>query len=234
METTEQTVVNNYIELAIVRGATSGQLKLNRITGEIEFSDDVSYEQWLEVLATAKTLRDKAAVAVACCMSYGKKRWGEVKVNEGLEQLEFEATLVKSAIAINSIPKALLHENLDEDHYVELAKANLTPAQAKKWAKIAADQRLTASQLRASIKEGEVVDREATKALQHGLITIQGIRQEFDIWARRVGGIDGIKKMDMDNQVEIMEELSAICDLGFELHAHLSGIQEAIEQPPAA
>lgn len=217
---------NNEIELQIVSGETSGLFKLNTTTGGVEFSPDVSYDQWREVLRVAKTIKRKAAIMVADCIGFGVPKWGADKVDQALEQLEFEATMVKAAIAINSVPKTLRFDNLEGEHYVELSKAKLDKKAAQRWARIASEQSLTPTQLRFSIAEGEVVDRTVAKQQSTGIYTIHGIRQEFDVWARRVGGLEGVKAMDLDHQTEIMEELAAICDFGLELNNHIATLQD--------
>jgi hypothetical protein len=219
---------NNEIELAIVHGETSGIIRSTDT--ELKLAEDISYEQWREILKFIQSTRKKAAIYVADCIAFGIAKWGRKKVDEALEQLEFEATLVKTAIAITTIPLELRFGNLDGDHYVELAKSGIPKAQKIRWARIASEQNLTASQLRFSIIEGEVVDRAAAKAMQTGVLTIQGVRQSFDVWVRRVGGIEGVKAMELDHQVEIMEELDAICEFGMMLHDHL----QAVQQPKTA
>lgn len=213
---------NHHIELQIVAGETSGIFKIDPRTGSIEFAPDISHAQWLDVLRLAKTLNKKSAVAVADCIAFGTKAWSRKTVDFDLEQLELEATLVKTAIAVNSIPREMRFENLYGDHYVELAKADLPKAKKLWWARVASEQRLTAVQLRFSIIEGEVVDRSVTKILHTGVYTVQGVRQSFDVWLRRVGGLEGVKAMEPDHQIEIMEELDAICEFGMQLHEHLS------------
>jgi hypothetical protein len=225
-EATEFTNNNSApIELTIVQGETSGLFKIDARTGSVEFSEDISYEQWREILRLARTIRRKAAITVADCMSFGIKKWGAKRVDEALEQLELEATLVKTAVAISSIPRELRFEHLDGEHYVELARSEIPRAQKIRWARIAHEQRLTPSQLRFSILEGEVVDRGAAKMLQTGVITVHGIRQSFDVWSRRVGGLDGVQAMALDHQVEIMEELDAIVEFGLQLSEHLDKVQ---------
>jgi hypothetical protein len=233
-EPTEHTNNTTPIELSIVQGETSGLFKIDPKTGSIDFSDDISYEQWKEVLRLARTVRRKAATMVADCIAIGVKKWGRKKVDDALEQLELEAALVKTALAINSVPREMRFENLDGEHYVELSKSNITKAQKIHWARIASEQRLTPVQLRFSIVEGEVVDRTVAREAQTGLYTVHGIRQSFDVWYRRVGGINGVKAMETDHQIEIMEELEAICHFGFELDEHLTKIQEATGQTPVA
>lgn len=232
---TETAHTNNstQIELSVVHGDTSGLFQIDERTGSVTFADDLSYEQWREILRTARTIRRKAAIVVADCISIGIKKWGRKKVDEALEQLELEVTLVKTAVAINSVPHELRLENLDAEHYIELSRAQLPKAKAIRWARIASEQRLTPSQLRLSIVEGEVVDRSAAKMLQTGVITIHGIRQSFDVWYRRVGGINGVKAMELDHQIEIAEELDTIMEFGYTLHEHLDAVQKATGQTAA-
>ncbi len=55
-----------------------------------------------------------------------------------------------------------------------------------------------------------------------GLITIQGIRQSFDVWKRRVGGLNGILKMDRECQQDILVELQAFARLHQDIYRALN------------
>jgi hypothetical protein len=220
------------IELQVVHGSESGAFSQTLI--DMRLSEDMSYDQWREVLRMIRQTWKKASIYMADCLSYGIKKWGRQKVDDALEQLELEVSLIKPALVITAVPVQMRFENLTGDHYVELIRSGIPKAQKIKWAKIASDQRLTPSQLRYSIAEGEVVDRAATKMLQTGVITVQGIRQSFEIWLRRVHGIEGVKKMDLEDQIEIMEELDAICEFGMLLHDHLVATGNIEEEAPAS
>jgi hypothetical protein len=222
------TGTNNHtpIELSIVEGETSGIFRIDERTGSVEFAEDITYEQWKVVLRTARTIKRKAAIVVADCISIGVKKWGRKKVDDALEQLELEAILVKTAIAINSVPRELRLENLDGEHYIELSRAQLPKAKAIRWARITSEQRLTPAQLRLSITQGEVIDRSAERMLRSGVTTIHGIRQSFDVWYRRVGGINGLKAMSSDEKIDIMEELDFMVEVGVLLHDHLEDIHK--------
>lgn len=215
------------IEFAIVRGETSGLVRLDG--NQAILSEDTSFEQWKEGLKIIKWIKKKADFAVSHYINFGVRKWGREMVNTALEQLELEATLVKAAIAINAIPQEFRFENLNGDHYVELSRAELTREQAIRWVRIAHEQSLTPMQLRFSIAEGEVVDQTSAKQQGTGVYTVHGIRQSFDIWARRVGGIEGVQGMDMDHKIEIMEELEAICEFGLALHHHILQEQNKAE-----
>jgi hypothetical protein len=220
------------IEISIIEGETSGIIKIDGRTGAIEFAEDLTFEQWKMGLRLVRIYRKRASIAAAEYLAIGIKKWGRKKVDEALEQLELELTLVKTAVAVNSVPRELIFENINDEHFVEISKAQLPKAKAIKWARIASEQRLTPAQLRLSIVHGEVVDRDATKMLSTGMITIQGIRQSFDIWYRRVGGINGVRAMDLDHQIEIAEELDSIMEFGYILHEHLDAIQKSTANAP--
>ena len=102
----------------------------------------------------------------------------------------------------------------NETEAVRIARADDLPKKGKlKWAKIASEQNLSPVQLKASIAAGEVVDVAAARQQRHGIISIHGIRQEVDIWLNRVGGIEGILKMDKPHQDEILELIEPIANL---------------------
>lgn len=221
-EQTETELTESIIELAIVAGETPKIVKLTPIG--LDIPEDLTFEEWTELMASIHWHHKKLTIACADGIEYGNKHYGLDKVNQVLEQLEFELPMVKAAIAINSIPIDLRYPNLTADHYVELARADVPKKDKAKWAEIAARLRLTATQLRLSMAEGEVVDTAAARAMSTGIITIPGIRQEFDVWLHRVGGIEGVRKMDTDTQQEIMEELEPIIDFAVELERAMESI----------
>jgi hypothetical protein len=56
-------------------------------------------------------------------------------------------------------------------------------------------------------------NRKPSSGKGSGIITIQGIRQEFDIWLRRVGRLDGILGMPPEDQQDILSEIRPIARL---------------------
>jgi hypothetical protein len=221
---------NGAIELSVVKGQTSGLFVLNTATGEIQIAEDTTHEQWREIGKTVKHVRRFADTTMAGWIRFGVTHFGPDQVNVDLEQLEFEATFVKTAVAINSVPEELRLPNLKGEHYVELVRANIPKEDLLKWGRIANDQHLTPTQLRLSIKEGEIVDPAAVKALQHGVITIQGIHQTFSVWLRRVGGLQGVAKMDLENKEEILGEINEIIDFGLALRGVIAELSPATSE----
>jgi hypothetical protein len=56
----------------------------------------------------------------------------------------------------------------------------------------------------------KTAERKPTAA---GVITLHGLRQEFDIWLRRVGEFDGILKMPPEYREDILGEIRPIARL---------------------
>ena len=54
-----------------------------------------------------------------------------------------------------------------------------------------------------------------------GVITIQGLRQTFEIWVRRVGRLNGILKMELEDQLDILIELDAFARLHSDIYRAL-------------
>lgn len=65
---------------------------------------------------------------------------------------------------------------------------------------------------------GQSVVPQSARALTRGISSIHGIRMEFEIWLRRVGGLDGILKMERQTQHMIVGEIRAIATCIRALH----------------
>ncbi len=211
-------------ELAVTLGPESGKVTLSE-TG-LAFADDCSIEQWREVVKVIKMAKTKLNLWLGDAYSFATTKWGQETADAELGQFELNLSDVRAAIAINTVPRELRYANLSSEHYIELSKAPDKKKQIK-WARIASEQNLTPTQLRFSIIENEVVDMAAAKQLKSGVVTIQGIRQSFDVWLRKVGGIDGVQGMEKDHQEEILNELDEIIDFGMQLRGEL-GILETV------
>jgi len=188
----------------------------------VELDDALSFDDYREGLRALKDLHSRSKLVLADYVRQGKIKYGDIAVDTAMGQLEFDLPTVKAIVNINSVPASLREHNLEADHYVVLAKAALTPQQREKWAKTAADQNLTASTLKASINAGEVQTPAQAKSKNHGIASAHGIRAEFEIWLRRVGGVKGILKMGEGYPREIIRELEPIWYLVNELNEALA------------
>jgi hypothetical protein len=63
--------------------------------------------------------------------------------------------------------------------------------------------------------------KKAKVNLETGVITVQGIRMEFDLWLRRVGGLDGILKMESEVLQDLVVEIQPIARLHWRINQEL-------------
>ena len=154
---------------------------------------------------------------MADAIAQGVVKFGQIAVDQGLEQLEFDMPMMNTIKSITGIPANERNDKLTPGHYVVLKKADITPDARREWIEKAADQNLTPNRLKASIKAGEVVSEAHAKQTNHGLYSPHGIRGEYEIWLRRAGGIEGIRKAGEDNVDMVIRELRPIYELVAEL-----------------
>ncbi len=220
---TPEVVETPAIELSVVFGNESGLFSITPDGMRMELQEDISFDQYRLILQVLKNAKTKSTIWLADAIRFGNKKFGADLVNTALEQLEFDMPVVRSAIAIESVPPELRLPNITADHLVELSKAESKKDKVK-WARLASEHNLTPVQLRFSIAENEIVDRAASRQLATGVVTIQGIRQSFEIWRMRVGGIDGVLKMEDDDQSAIIGELQEIADFCNQLQGRINAV----------
>lgn len=152
-------------------------------------------------------------VGLADYIKFGELKFGADKCSEAITQLEFPLADITKAVEINSVPPKLRKHGLSAEHLVVLARADVTPAKQAEWAETAVKENLTPVQLKESIKQGTVVSASVASKNNHGVITIHGIRMETEIWLRRMGGLEGIAKLNEDERMEIMGETKLFVDI---------------------
>jgi hypothetical protein len=187
--------------------------------GLVITDEDMPYEKWFEGLKALHTLEGQIGLAKAKYIAFGIAKYGRDKVDVGFAQLELPLQDVKRAIDISTVPENIKFRNLDADHYVVLARADLTPKKLAHWARIASVQGLSAPALKASINAGEVVSGKVAEHQQHGILSLKGTVQEFLIWLRRMGGAAALLKLEPEVQKEIIEDLEPFAKLYNELLA---------------
>lgn len=209
----ESIVVEPQLQLAILSADEPAAPLFSIKDGILTIPEELTKLQWFNGLRVLKSAHDNYKLFLAGYMAYGEAKWGKDAVENALHQLEFDMPTVRQAIDINTVPLDIRQPGLSGEHYVVLARSDLKPKQLAKWAKTASDQNLSAPQLKASILAGEVVTTAVAKQRQHGVITIDGIRQEFEMWLRRMGGTKGILKLKPDMVKDIVKDLQPIARL---------------------
>jgi hypothetical protein len=187
----------------------------------IEIDEDISYDQWVKGLKAFKWMQKRVKTAFSEYLDFGKLKFGKEKVDDALGQLEFEMVVVNEAKHIGNVPEAIKDKGLSAEHLVVLGRSNIDDKAKAKWAATAAKEKLTPTQLKASIKEGQVVNVSVARAQTHGVITLHAVKQEFMIWFNRMGGLDKILALDKDSLKEIKEQLEEMVDLYSYIEAKL-------------
>jgi hypothetical protein len=75
-------------------------------------------------------------------------------------------------------------------------------------------KRLKVQQRKRRVKKAKV-------NLETGVITVSGIRQEFDIWLRRVDGVHGVLKMESEILQDLVVEMQPIARLHWRINQEL-------------
>lgn len=149
----------------------------------------LTFEEWRLGLYCVLWLREQFSLASSDLLGHGRREYGDVLVEEALEQMEFPLNDVKRADAISKVPWIARDEELTSEHYyVAGAAPDLTPEKREQWLKTAAAEKLTPLELKRSIFRGQSAqhaeDTPAGKGADSGIVTIQGVRMLFLQWRR--------------------------------------------------
>jgi hypothetical protein len=182
---------------------------------------DMSFDQWKSGLKIFGWMKKKLALGLSDYIQWGRMKFGGDRVREALEQLQFDLPSVKEAVSIQGIPAEMRRPGFTSEHYLVLSKASkkVDPDKLKEFADAAVREEMSPTQLKTSIEVGSSVSPALARQMNHGIVTIQGIRGGFDIWVRRIGGVDGIMKLSPEDQQVILGELTPIVEFGRNLLA---------------
>lgn len=183
-----------------------------------------TFEQWKELLRTWREASDKFHFGLADLLVYGNEHFGKARVDQVVQQMEFDVADAIRAMSIGQIPLDLRSENLSSEHYFVMARANLSVKEQGRWAAIATKENLTALELQKSIAAGHVVKAEVSSGesgRNSGIATIQGMRFWFERWSSKVGGRDAVLAWDRDTRAAWLSEVRPVVDLAREVENSL-------------
>ena len=210
------------IELAILP-MTDARVRV--LPTRLEFVGDLTFEQWREGLR----LWQQASIIYHCgladLINYGRKQFGDEKVDETLEFFAFDFADVMKAHAIGQLSLELRVVELTSEHYYVLSKSlpGATKEQGK-WAAIAAKEKLSPSELKASIEKGKLVRQsqiEQDRGSGSGVPNIQGLSLVFQRWEKQVGGEAQILAQSKDWKEKFLQEVHPIVDLAHKVEETL-------------
>jgi hypothetical protein len=186
----------------------------------MDFRGSMSIERWREVMHTLQMWKTASTVWLADAITYGRDHFGQAEVEDTLTQMEFDLMDAQRAIGIGTLDRDTRHAELNSEHYWVLAKAQLSTDEQIRWASLAVKHKLTAALLGKSITAGKVItpnESSLNSGRGSGIATVQGFRQLFDTWFRKVDQDDPIQKWPETRKRELLEVLKGPVRLGLQL-----------------
>jgi hypothetical protein len=190
-------MINN--ELTLPEGLCSphkGSLKFHRTPTEAE---------WEQVGRFVYAARSAACRWRADWARLGRREFGDLTVQQFTDRLQMEFPSMKAAEALEAFE--IRSDVLSDEHHCAVVKAlpdGLDKAReewqqkAQEWLLIAEKEELSPRELQKSIKAGKVVreDQEEKPRLNAndrsvGLVTIEGVHMQFNLWLKKVREDDG-------------------------------------------
>lgn len=176
------------------------------------FDQPLSIEQWKEVGRMLKAARTATLWWEADWMQYGKASYEETEWDAAVDQLEFDFVGGKYDLLMSlaAVPLERRRPGLSAQHYLFLTKLP-TVKEQDKWAKVAEVEKLTPTDLKRSIAQGEVV--RGSEERQGGVNTIQEVVRMFAEWHRQVESMDPIENWSKAQHKALLDEMKEIVDL---------------------
>jgi hypothetical protein len=176
-------------------------------SGRLIFNRTPTQEEWEQVGRYVWIARKYALCWMADWRSAGRRHFGNLTVEQYSKHLQLEFKDIVACEALEALE--MRSENLSVDHHVSLVKTlpddGLSKARkewqeaAQRWLKIAEEEKLTPKELKKSIAAGAVVrDAPPEEKLRLnandrsvGLVTIEGVHMQFNLWLKKVREDDG-------------------------------------------
>ena len=175
--------------------------------GSLVFTRTPTEHEWEQIGRYVHAARGSSLRWMADWRMEGRRQFGDLVVDQFSRHLQLEFKDLAASEALEALE--MRSETLSDEHHIALSKYlpddGLSKARAEwqeaaqRWLKIAEDENLTPKELKMSIKAGEVV-REPLQQDQLrlnandrsvGLVTIEGIHMQFNLWLRKVTEDDG-------------------------------------------
>jgi len=178
----------------------------------IEISDtgakiigSLSLDQFKDTLRNLKRVKQVYHLALADVVKYGRSEFGAEAVNETLSQLEFDLSDSYRALSIARLSdgtRAVSDVSPEHQYVIGRAFPN-EPEKQEQWARVAVDERLSASDLKMSISNGTV-----TRARDRvsGFISFEAVVSLFSRCAKAVKDIQ-LTEADKANIVNILSPI---------------------------
>jgi len=234
---TEQIEKSGAVKLAVVTSTAGRSLVVESrkfdITehGEVVFHGEMGFDEFQEVLVGMKRVNDKYHLILASMVRYGIKSYGKERVDAALSQLEFQHLDALRAMSIGQLTLEFSENpSLEPDHYWVLATLfEGKPKEQARWAALAEQHGLTASELKISIEKGAVT-RQAAVAKSSGrgsggLGSFEAFEVYFSQFERRIGGEETLLSADRAVKEKFLETTNHVQELRDKVRATLEGVE---------
>lgn len=166
--------------------------------GALVFTRPPTQEEWEQIGRYVHAARGSSLRWMADWRMEGRKQFGDEIVESAEKSLQMEFKDLRAAEALEALEGAR-SEALSDEHHLALSKSlpddGLSKARkewqetAQRWLKIAEEEGLSPSELKKSIKAGEIVrdEKAATPANAGsvGVLTLENIHMDFLRWMSR-------------------------------------------------
>jgi hypothetical protein len=175
--------------------------------GALVFNRTPTENEWEQIGRYVHAARGSSLRWMADWRMEGRRHFGDLMVEQFSKHLQLEFKDLAASEALEALE--MRSETLSDEHHIALSKTlpddGLSKARtewqeaAQKWLRIAEEENLTAKELKMSIKAGEIVrDTPEQDQLRLncndrsvGLVTIEGVHMQFNLWLRKVTEDDG-------------------------------------------
>ena len=189
-------------------------------------SRQLSYEEWIEMLEQAKHAKSSYLNILSDITSYGRRCFGDDRVNEAIEQLEFDLSDATKAEVISRVGlEQRTTHNLSSEHAYIIGKFVETDADREKWSGLCNEYSLTAHELKKSIEKGEVIRAdEISEKSGHteGISTVQAVHFSFLKWQRQFKDPKEILKLPKGEREKILKQLTPIIQLAADIESSIN------------
>jgi hypothetical protein len=186
----------------------------------------LSYEDWLQLLASARRAKDCYLSILSDITAHGRQQFGDDAVNAALEQMQFDLgeSVKAEFIALVPIEQRAEHD-LSSEHAYVLGKFLDTPEARAEWAAKCREHMLSAFELKKSIEKGEVIrgdEISANSGHSEGIPSVQAVHFQFLRWQRQFKERSAILRLPKREREKILTQLTPMVELAAEIEESLT------------
>lgn len=189
-----------------------------------EIDGHLSFTEWREVLGCLNRIKHSYLSTLADVTTYGRREFGDERVQDAIEQLEFDLSDAVKAAAIGTLPMEMRRANkLNSEHAFLLS--SLDDAERDRWAQLTFENELNPLELKRSIEAGRIVrQKELLEAAGHGagINTIQGAAFGVRRWETQMGGREKILALPAGDRSKLLDVLRPIIEIAAAIEASLT------------